>query len=107
MQLIEPSLNSSEAKYIERLITIYMNPANSTNNSELDINEVVIHTIDDCLTDGPVEKMVTLFEQNRNSIWREAPGWWYSYSFHEKITKINPIFSDGLCWKSCPLGSLP
>lgn len=84
VQLIEPSLNSSEAKHIEQLITIYMdlNPSNSTNNSKLCSNDVVIHTLDDCLKDGPVDKMVTEVKQNGKSIWREAPGWWYSYSFY-------------------------
>lgn len=76
MQLIEPPLNLFEAKYIERLITIYMdlNSSNSTISSKLDLNDVVIHTLDECLKDDPVEKMVTEVEQNGNSVWREAPG---------------------------------
>lgn len=80
MQLIEPSLNLSEAKYIERLIVIYMdvNPSKVTNNSKLDINNV-IHTLDDCLKDVPVEKVISQVEKNRNSIWREAPGSCYRY----------------------------
>lgn len=80
MQLIEPALSSYEAKNIDRLINIYMdlNPSNSIINSN--VNDVVVHTLHDCLKDGQVEKMFTQAEQNGNSIWREAPGWRYSYS---------------------------
>lgn len=75
--MIEPALQKSEVKHIERLITIYMNQeplakfaaSQSPNNDE-------VYTLQDCIQSNPVTP-IEISNGNghvRKSIWREAPG---------------------------------
>lgn len=74
IQLIEPSLAESDVRYIQRLISIYMeqNALKSSNPDESrSLGDDLVHTIDDC----PQQIAAKSTEPTTNeSIWREAPG---------------------------------
>lgn len=72
VQLIEPSLSTTEAKYVERLITIYMDE-NPIINAKID--EDTIHTLDEFLEKNQMEKLISTENHIQSSIWKEAPGW--------------------------------
>lgn len=75
VQLIEPALEKSEVKQIERLISIYMNqePLSKFNASHGPENEKV-HTYEDFIATKSTAPMDVCDEYIGNSIWREAPG---------------------------------
>lgn len=77
IQLIEPSLSESEIRYIERLISVYMEPDTSKSsncNGNKSHGNDIVHTINDFPNEMTKTTEPTTAANADNSIWREAPG---------------------------------
>ncbi|XP_031640748.1 uncharacterized protein LOC116352352 [Contarinia nasturtii] len=83
VQLIEPALNKTQTKYIERLLAIYLDE--DTSMIDQTIQDDKIHTLEDYTPNNVIQ--TTEAPNAEASIWRQTP--------------------DGLNWKSCPIGSFP